>query len=487
MRITKYILLLLILFSLIISPVQQHFPFCREEPLHGFFTESKLPELKYFTWARWFSSIFQNDFSTGTDNNVGFRKSLIRISNQLDYSIFGITHAKNFISGKNGYLFEEDYIHEYNGDYFIGTPALDKKLQRLKNVMDSLAAHKVPLLLVFEPGKASFYPEHIPNRFHPEEKRQNNYNYLVKRATELGLPFMDLNRYFLQIKDTSRYPLFPKYGMHWSMYGTQVVADTLSRLVAKSSGKPMPEFKVQKIHHSGNSLGSDFDIGELLNLLFPLPAAPAAYPMVSFHSIPPGIPSALVIGDSYYITLIETYGAKMFGKQDFWYYNKKIYPYQNDIPPVLVDKSDLREKLKKYDVIMLMVSEINLHSGFWDFADEAYLAFHPEARDPHVYRIENQIRNEREWFQFVAAHAKLEQSTLEKSIRVNAEYTFSVYYNDLPNKGYWDTILYITMNIRNNKEWMTQITKNAHDEQMDVDTALKLNAIYSYDQSKKKQ
>ncbi len=486
MRATKLILFSLVLLLLAISSLQLCYPVFKESPLNGFFSQNPSPSLKYFTWRRWFSSNFQDEITKQFNDHLGLRNSLVRISNQCDYSLYGIIHADGFIRGKNRYLYEEGYIHEYTGEYFIGTAAIDKKLSRLKNVMDSLNAYHIPLLLVYEPGKAGFYPEFIPGRFHPEKRTLTNYEYMLQRSQELGLTFMDLHSYFLKMKDTSRYALFPRYGMHWSMYGAHIAADTISRFLSTVSNVKMPFFQVRKMHLSSRSLGSDYDIGEMLNLACPLEPTPGAYPMVPFHSIPAGILSALVVADSYYITLVESYGKKMFGKQDFWYYNKKMYPNQNNNPPEYVDKSSLREKLKKYDVILLMVSEINLHCGFWNFADEAFLAFHPEIKDPLLYGIENEIRNDRQWFQFISGRALREQMTLEKTIRINAEYVFFSNYNNLPGKGYWDTIQYISMNIKNNTEWIKQITKNAHDQNMPVDSAILLNAIYTYNQSKKK-
>ena len=76
---------------------------------------------------------------------------------------------------------------------------------------------------------------------------------------------------------------------------------------------------------------------------------------------------------------------------------------------------------------------------------------------------------------------------LEEMITANAEYSFYGNFNNLPGKTFWDTIQYITMNIKANPKWLGQITKNAREQHMPVDTALMLNAIYSYNQSKKKQ
>jgi hypothetical protein len=485
MRYLKVALLLLVLFILTVSAIQAKLRIVKEPELKGFFTKKDPPSLKFFTWRRWFSGEFQQTYNDRKNDHVGFYNSLIRVNNQFDYSLFGLTHARGFVQGKSRYLFEEDYIHEYTGDYFIGEAAISKKLARLKNVADSLRSHNILLILVFEPGKASFYPEYIPSRFHPEKRSQTNYDYFVQRSREMGMPFMDMNSYFLAMKDTSRYPLFPRYGMHWSLYGVTCAVDTLSRLVESGTGKKLPAFKTSQLVTSQNPRGTDNDIGELLNLVCPLRKTPGAYPTVAFSPEPVKSLLALVIADSYYINIYEDYGKQLFNVQDYWYYNKKVYPYQNNNPPMYVDKSNLREKLEKYDVVMLMVSEINLHCGFWNFADEAFLSFHPEIKDPLLYGIENEIRNDREWFRFMVNKARLHDRPLAEMIYEDAEYTFYSNYSNLQGKSSLDTIQYIAATIKRTPDWLAAVEKKAQDRNIAIDSMIMLDAIYTYDQSKK--
>jgi hypothetical protein len=484
MRPVRFLLLLMILLAMLMPAFQMVTHIFREPDLKGFYYRNEPPSLKYFTWTRWFSSGFQDSLSTRLNDHTGFRKSLVRLSNQYDYSFFGIIHAKGFVQGKSRYLYEEDYIHEYTGDYFIGKAAIDKKLSRLKNVADSLRAYNIPLLLVYEPGKASFYPEYIPGRFHPEKRSQTNYDYFVRRSHELGLHFMDMNSYFLKMKDTSRYPLFPRYGMHWSLYGVPYAVDTLIKSIEKATGKAIPRFETHPLTFSPTPIGTDNDIGELLNLAFPLRNSTGAYPTIVFNPVPDKSLSALVIADSYYINIVEDYGANLFRTQDYWYYNKKVYPCQNNNPPKYVDKSNLRDKLKKFDVVLLMVSEINLHCGFWNFADEAFLAFHPEIKDPLLYGIENEIRNDREWFRFMVNKARLQERPLEEIIRDDAEYTFYSNYSQLAGKSYLDTIQYVALTIKNSPEWLAIVEKKAQKLNIGLDSMVMLDAIYSYNQSK---
>ncbi|MCK9421877.1 MAG: hypothetical protein M0Q38_04715 [Bacteroidales bacterium] len=487
MRKIKTFLFLLVFLVLVGSASQSYLHPFKEPPLKGYFQLKENPSLKFFTWRRWFSGEFQQTYSDRMNDHVGFYNSLIRFNNQCDYSLFGLIHAKGFIQGLNCYLYEEDYLHEYNGDYFIGKPVIDKKLARLKNVQDSLRAYHIPLLLVYEPGKASFYPEYIPRRFHPEWRPQTNYSYFLQRSADLGVSYMDMNRYFLMMKDTSRYPLFPRYGMHWSLFGVTFAMDTLVRRIESETGKQLPKFNTHHLTISPTPWGTDNDIGELLNLACPLPGTMEAYPEVAFEDAPEKKNlSVLIIADSYYLNIVEDYGRKLFKNQEYWYYNDKLYPFQNNNPPTNVDKTNLLEKLKKFDIILLMVSEINLHCGFWNFADEAWTAFHPGYREPHLYRIENQIRNDREWFGFMVNKAHKKGNTVEAMVREDASYVFYRDYNTLEEKSYNDSIEYITMTIKNSAEWLALVQKKAQDQNVPLDTMLLRDAIYTYAQWKKK-
>ena len=487
MRSAKFILLFLILALLAFPAVQYHYKIIPEAPLKGFFVKGEPPVLKYFTWRRWFSGDFQKTYSDRRNEYSGFYNTLIRISNQYDYSLFGLIHAKGFVQGLNRCLYEEDYLYEYTGKYFIGKATIDKKLERLKNVQDSLRAHHIHLLLVYEPGKASFCPEYIPRRFHPEWRSQTNYEYFLQRSAEMGVSYLDMNRYFQMMKDTSRYPLFPQYGMHWSLYGVTFAVDTLVKRIEAETGKQLPNFTIRHLATSPPPQGTDNDIGELLNLVCPLPDTESLYPEIVFENAPGKLNlSVLIVADSYYLNIVEDYGPKLFKEQEYWYYNNKLYPYQNNNPPAYVDKTNLLGKLLRFDVILLMVSEINLHCGFWNFADEAWAAFHPGHPDPHLYRIENQIRNDREWFSFMAGKAIKNGTTLEAMIREDAAYVFYNNYNALEGKSYSDTINYLTLNIKNNAEWLALVEKKAQEQNLPLDTMLLRDAIYMYEQSKKR-
>ncbi len=427
MKILKNILLIFILVLLLVPLAQSLTHLIKEKRLEGFFRLKDKPTLKDLSAKSWFNGSYQEETTRRIEDHAPFRNTLFRIHNQYDYSIFGITHALGFIRGKKGNLIEEDYINEYTGRFFIGKNTINKKLDRMKEVYQDLKKKNVNMILVIEPGKASFYPEYIPDHYRPRNRTITNYEYMVSGLRERNIPFLDLNRYFLQMKDTSRYPLFPKYGMHWSIYGMWHALDTLTGYIKYATGMQLPVIRYHGLIVSDSLRESDDDIGVLLNLIFPLPRTTAAYPIADIEDNPEKRNlSVLVIADSYYVNIEKLASKKLFARQEFWYYNSKVYPHVIDTDnPVYVDKSSLEPKLQEFNIVLLMVSEINLHCMLWNFFDEAWLAFHSGYQEDPVYKIENSIRNDREWFRFLVAKAHAQGHPLEEMIRMDAEYMYN--------------------------------------------------------------
>jgi hypothetical protein len=478
MNFLKHMLFLLFLVILLLPVLQDTYQPVKEEKLHGFFILNEKPDLKKFTWHRWFDGSFQDHYSKGTEDHIDFRNSLFRLHNQYDYSLFGITHALGFINGKNDYLFEEDYIYEYTGKYFIGKNTIERKFKKLKDIQELLKAQNIILIPVIEPGKASFYPEYIPDHYNPKKRTQSNHDYFLELFQTLKI---------LQLKKSSPYPLFPKYGMHWSLYGVAIATDTLIKFIAKDHPGKIPSMKVGDIELSDSLRYTDNDIGNMLNLIFPLPKVQAAYPQLHFENDPEKKKlSVLVIADSYYLNIVNGIADKIFGKEEFWYYNSKVYPAINDDEnPVYIDKSDLKKKLSEFDVILLMTSEINMHCGYWNFIEEVYQALHPEYLESHVYERENLIRNHREWFRFMVGKARKQGVTLEEMIRIDAEYSFFNDYNSIQDKNKEDTIAYIAHDIRNNEGWLKTVKEKAKAGNIPLEEMIDRDARYQYEQQKK--
>ena len=477
MLIVKRILFCLALLLLFFPLLQLYLHVFRENDLHGYYRLKDKPDFSLITRKGWFSGEFQPDYAGRIEDHIGLRKSLFRVNNELDYRFFGLTHALGFIRGKGGNLFEEDYIQEYTGRFFIGKSTIEEKVRKLQRLQDTLASMGITLRVVLEPGKASIYPEYIPDHYNPERTTLTNYQYFKSCMDRSSVQYLDLNSWFVRIKDTTRYPLFPKYGMHWSMYGLALAMDTLTKYLSAGIKKPLPPFRIKNVEWSDTLRSySDNDIGDLLNLIFPLPSARNAYPDFSIDTstIRPSL-KALVIADSYYNMTIQNHITdRLFREQEFWYYYSKVWPdIENDQNPVYIDKSKLADRIAKADIILLMVSEINQHCMFWGFIDEAYRAVFPKDPYTHVTDLQNRIRNEREWFRFMVKKADNNFMSLEQVISIDGDYLLANQFSQIESRTHEDSVHYMIWAIRNNPDYLRNLLGKARQYNMPLEKIIR--------------
>jgi hypothetical protein len=472
----KKIVFSLLVIALFLPLLNKAFHVFHEKELDGYFVLKKRPDLRSVTWEGWFSGRFQEDFAGRIEDHIGLRNTFFRINCEMDYRLFGLTHAQGFIRGKGGNLFEEDYIREYTGRFFVGRRFIDERVRKLKWIQDTLRKQGVHLMFVLEPGKASIYPEYIPAHYHPENKTLSNYDYLRDAFQNNAVRFIDLNSCFRTMKDTSRYLLFPKYGMHWSLLGLVYAMDTLSKYIANQVSVPMPPVRIDRIRSSDTIRDySENDIGILLNLIFPLPRTHTAVPdfTVDTSSVKSAL-DLLVIGDSYFNMVIQKgFAERLFRKTEFWYYYSKVWPgVEDDNSPVYVDKTQLEKKLQDFDVILIMVSEINLHCLTWGFIDEAYAALRHQPY-PQITAIENRILVEREWFRAMVSAASDGCMTIDRKISTDADYVLATQYDQLANRTHDDSLHYLIYQIKANPEWIHSLWVRAKQYNIPLDRMIR--------------
>lgn len=317
----------------------------------------------------WFSGDYQHQEEKYLNESFGFRNTCIRIHNQLAYSLFQKAKANSVLVGKKHFLFEGNYLDAYYGNDFAGTDSMRHRLQRVKFLQDSLAKMNKTVVLVVAADRGSFYPEYFPDRYR-QTKKTTNYEVFVQLAKEMGITYIDFNRYFLQQKGKSPYPLFPQYGTHWSEYSACLVADSIIRFVENARHIDMPHLFWEKVELR-QPQGSDYDIADGMNILCQLKSFDMAYPVVQFESdSSKSKPSILVIADSFYWSVYNSGISNGFSVSHFWYYNQQVYPesYQSS---VMVNQLDLEEQIAQHDVILILGANGSLPYLGWDFIENA--------------------------------------------------------------------------------------------------------------------
>jgi hypothetical protein len=419
----KNTLLILILALLVLPALQKRFYIISSAPLKGLF---HLQEKPLFSTTSWLSGSYQQLYQKYRDDQPGFRPDLVRLFNQVDYSFFSQPHAAKIIAGKEGYLFGDQYIEAWLGTDFMGENYIDQKISQVKYLQDFLwEKKKILLLVIFTPDKGTFYREMIPDRYLAKKKEVNNYILYAKKCQEAGINVIDFNSLFLRMKDTSKYILYPKTGVHWSTYGAVLAADSLTRYLSKKLSIRMPEMVIDSIILSTIPRDEDDDISRTMNLIFPVSQPVLAYPVFHFRGDSNAKkPAALFIGDSFYWNWYNPGIIRnLFSNEPFWYYDKEVYP-ENKTSPMNTGLIDLKSNIENQDVIILMQvngGEGNLGYGF---VDRAFAEYDTSINNP-VRKIEATMRNSQDYVNLLAKKAKEWNVTLDAMKRIDAIYLYN--------------------------------------------------------------
>lgn len=359
-----FLLVAAIVFSLLLAlpGVQMLTGFPSDRPLAGAETRTQRPTR---TWTAWWDGVFQAEFDTWLSQRIGLRGVMVRLANQIRYSLFGelpTGRGTQVMKGKNGFLFEKVYVDSYRK----GGNRPEKELRHVsastRRLQDYLAADGVAFLLVIAPSKAEIYPEHLPpaadvgGRPH----RQSNYQNIIGMLREDGVNVLDAHELFREWKAEPGAPLlFAKGGTHWNQYGAARVVSKIMERLRDLTGKDLPVIAVTGAVSNRTIVGADNDLGELANLWSGRGlAGPQIHPVIERRE-GGDLPDILFIGDSFIFTLTDWMDREnLYGRREtYYYYNRQFtFPDGGDSP---LDKRqlDLLSEVRGRDAVVIEINE----------------------------------------------------------------------------------------------------------------------------------
>jgi hypothetical protein len=408
--------------------------------LKGFVTTDKNPHLtgivinnvnpdSLFKSGQWFSGEYQTLKDDYNNDHWAFKELFVRLNNQLYYDLFNQLRVNGFVSGKENYVYSEGYIFSAFGDDYLGSKPIRTKLEKAKVVQDSLKRKGIDLLLVFAPGKGEYCIEQIEDKYkHPV--LHTNYADYVSICKQLNINVLDLKAWFQQLKPKTTYPLFPKFGHHWSFYGECLAVDTIIGHIEKLHRCDMPDMMWNKVDVVDTARSRDADVLKSMNLYSNPPQnMKLAYPEVMFEQdTAKNKTRVLTISDSYwYGPVYMGVGQNCFAGGQFWYYYNKIIPNPNPTERVEVWQLDLKQNIESNQVIMLLYSDGNLGAFANTFIEDAYEMYtNPAAytarmeRTRQLKQFEKQIREQPMMLKKVTKKSSDLQIPLDSAIKLEA-------------------------------------------------------------------
>lgn len=368
---TKAILIALTILMLCAFAIQQGTGLFKFKELNGVTETQTKPEL---TSESFLHGTFQRDVEAYLKQNCGFREPLTRLYNQILWTFFRyakVVEDKRVIITDDNWMFEpwtvEEYYQSRSYNYAVDSLEMAQKLeaeaQRILELQQALEPYNTHLFVALLPGKEQICGEHIPQGFHySREKKITAYEFYAKRFKELGINHVDFAEWFMQMKDTVSWPLFPQTGTHWSNLAAQHATDTLVRYMENLAGINMMNILLDKDFQ--RTLKPDADLESLLNLIWPVKKQPNrlsfAYPDYDSTAVRPTL---ITIGDSFYWNILNFIPVwDLFEKVPYWYYFSTAFFDDDDLKVThKIGELDVLQEVIDADFVMLSYSTGTLY------------------------------------------------------------------------------------------------------------------------------
>lgn len=500
----KLILCILTLVVVFLPMAQEHLRLFNFDALAGVVDEKPKPQLNL-------ANISNEQVQKWTEAhlrlNYGFNEPLTRCYNQYLWDCYGqsnlLDNRRLFIDD-DGWLYESQHVEEYytgKGYYYaddslgmakvFGEEAL--RLYQLQQILEEQGTHLFVLLL---PGKEVIYPEHVPETDkYPHNKVFSATEFYHETFDRLGVNYIDVNPWFLQMKDTVDYLLYPQTGTHWSNYASLYVADSLIRYMEQLGDIRMEHFAIGK--REERTVDPDDDLEQLMNLVRPLPKAPNYYaPYTILEDSTASRPFLITIGDSYFWNLLNaTPFGKIMGDVRYWYYFSTAYfdPEHRDINDV-----DVMQDVLDADFVMIAYCTPQIYTMSQGFSQQLLMELCCNEEDVAAAQqaLAKDIRNNRLWMNSLVKIADKYNFSIDtvvngearNAILKNPNQYIPALKDSIPTQRSRRYLIYANRHneevlkamdfIRQNPQWYEAVVQQAAQRHLSVEDNLCLNAIY---------
>ena len=250
----------------------------------------------------------------------------VRAKNQFLYSLFGASGVASVVIGRNGQLYEPGYIDEFCGR---GAPpdaaALDAWAVRLREAQDRVEALGKSFIYLVTPSKAAQLPHYLPKgrRFPALDRGRGEKLAPFRAALEAHrVAYVDGAGLMSEKRGEYSVDFFPRGGTHWNLLGAALALRDITDVLEKASkGSPFGRFDFNWAI-APQAEGTDRDLLDLLNLLWP----DAHYPTATIVGANAAsncarAPNLLAVGGSFLFEILLDLGqAPCPPASEYWHY-----------------------------------------------------------------------------------------------------------------------------------------------------------------------
>jgi hypothetical protein len=412
------------------------------------------------------------------------REPVIRLYNQYVWSAYNKTYCHFIVPGKDGYLYYALAVNEHYGlelpkHYKSNEEAMkdaDTELRQMNKLRHVLKDYGIEFVAFIAPDKPEVYPEYLPRRdadtttIHIDE-------YFSRRMEETGFPFINMTNWFVSMRDTASFPLFPKTDSHWR-YSAIYGYDSLFRFINTLDGEAkFPTLHIgPPIAYKSDKLEGD---EETLNLIFRIHSDKTQYKSNitvesdSTHRKP----KVLFVGDSFIYSMNDFMPVRdIMADREIWFYNNTAYEGFDNKTESVKDIDRLSHILNA-DYVVFYSAGHQWWEATYSFAKDALLQLcvSDSLFEATVSNMAKQMRNYEGYSDMTEEEVR---NNMAYMLRNDPELIPGLEGEDMPtirNTKRIEQALFANR-IKADKDWLSSIQMYATQKAISLDDALKEEA-----------
>ena len=473
-----FVLLMAFLFVPIVQEWTGIFPV---KVLKGAIEPTPKPEL---TFDNYRSNTYQPQIEKYVSEHFGMREPVIRIYNQYVWSAYNKTYCHFIVPGKNGYLYYALAVNEHYGTelpkhYPSNEKAMadaDKELRMMNKLRYVLKDYGIEFLAFIAPDKPEVYPEYLPRR-DADTTTIHLADYFSRRMEETGFPYINMTDWFVSMRDTVSFPLFPKTDSHWR-YSAIYGYDSLFRFINTLNG----EAKFPALHigpptaYESDKLEGD---EETLNLLFRIRGDKTKYKsdITVEDDTTHRKPKVLFVGDSFIWSMGEFMPAsQIMTDWEVWFYNNTSVTGSTK-KSESVNDIDRLSRILNVDYVVFYSAGHQWWEATYGFTKDALLQLcvNDSLFEASVEYYSNHMRNYGDYANMMEEEVR---NNMIWTLKNDPELISGLDGEDMPTIRNTKRIEQaMTVNrIRDDKDWVKSLLLYASQQSISLDDALKEEA-----------
>ena len=273
-----------------------------------------LPEKPRGSWESLMHGSYQAIYGRLIGTRMPLYADAVRLRNQLEFSLFGVTPIPGLAVGTGPALFELAYSEEYcSRDIAAWRPGAERWAARIRDMQDMEEHRGKTFLYVLTPSKVAQYPGILPAGYacpSPQSDRIGLVPAWLGILAAAGVHVADTTATMLAAHGAYPFAMFPRGGTHWNGVGAALSEQTA--MAALDRLKPDGGFAPFRFtwHLQAQPEGIDVDLARLMNLFRPFPSDPV--PAVDVQPAAPPVPCpatrVVIVGGSFSHAMLEELG-----------------------------------------------------------------------------------------------------------------------------------------------------------------------------------